>query len=336
MADYYARLLSWYTKGGFTDELGKKHESGYHYPVAFWEVLNEIDFEHNFSPEMYTKYYDAVVTEMHKVSPETKFVGLSMAMPSLNPNHFEYFLNHANHAPGVPLDYISYHFYAVPTVDQSPEVQQFTFFAQADGFLNTVRYIETIRKRLSPETKTMVNEIGAISADDLTQGEPGHVTQPIPNSYWSLTGAMYAYIFGEFTKMGIDVAGESQLVGYPTQFPSVSEVDWKDGSPNPRLRVLQLLHDNFGPGDKVVDTDTTLFTASPFIYSLPVVTKDGKKRILLVNKRDRPFQVTVPGISGGQLVYVDQISGFSPPATAKVSSDTLTLTGYSVAAITLP
>ena len=336
MADYYARLLSWYTKGGFTDELGKKHESGHHYPIAFWEVLNEIDFEHNFSPEMYTKYYDAVVTEMRKVSPETKFVGLSMAMPSLNPNHFEYFLNHANHAPGVPLDYISYHFYAVPTVDQSPEVQQFTFFAQADGFLNTVRYIETIRKRLSPETKTMVNEIGAISADDLTQGEPGHVTQPIPNSYWSLTGAMYAYIFGEFTKMGIDVAGESQLVGYPTQFPSVSEVDWKDGSPNPRLRVLQLLHDNFGPGDKVVEVDGTLFTASPFVYSLPVITKDGKKRILLVNKRDRPFQVTIPGISSGQQVYVDEVSGFSPPATAKLSSDTLTLTGYSVTAVTLP
>ena len=24
VADYYARLLSWYTKGGFTDEFGKK------------------------------------------------------------------------------------------------------------------------------------------------------------------------------------------------------------------------------------------------------------------------------------------------------------------------
>src|SRR5580704_17884576 len=31
VADYYARLLSWYTKGGFTDEFGKRHESGYHY-----------------------------------------------------------------------------------------------------------------------------------------------------------------------------------------------------------------------------------------------------------------------------------------------------------------
>src|SRR5436309_1217261 len=31
VAGYYARLLSWYTKGGFTDELGKRHESGYHH-----------------------------------------------------------------------------------------------------------------------------------------------------------------------------------------------------------------------------------------------------------------------------------------------------------------
>jgi hypothetical protein len=193
-----------------------------------------------------------------------------------------------------------------------------------------------MRKRLSPETKTMVNEIGAISAEDLTQGEPGHVFKPIPNSYWSLTGAMYSYLFGEFTRMGIDVAGESQLVGYPTQFPSVSEVDWNDGSPNPRLRVLQLLHDNFGPGDKVVDLDQTIFSANPFVYSLPVITKDGKKRILLVNKRDRPFQVTIPGISGGQQAFVDQISGFGPVGSAKVASDTITLNGFSVSAVTLP
>ena len=30
VAGYYARLLSWYTNGGFTDEFGKRHESGYH------------------------------------------------------------------------------------------------------------------------------------------------------------------------------------------------------------------------------------------------------------------------------------------------------------------
>ena len=219
-------------------------------------------------------------------------------------------------------------------MDQAPEVQGSTFFAQADGFLNSVRYIEQIRKRLSPNTKTMVNEIGAISADDLVQGEPGHVTKPIPSSYWSLTGAMYAYIFGEFTRMGVDVAGESQLVGYPTQFPSVSMVDWNDGSPNPRFRVLQLLHDNFGPGDKVVETEGG--SSNPFVYSLPVVTKDGKKRILLVNKRDRAMKVNIPGASSGEQTYADQTTGSKPPAIMKLSSDVVTLNGYSVSAVTLP
>ena len=44
--------------------------------------------------------------------------------------------------------------------------------------------------------------------------------------------------------------GESQLVGYPSQFPSVSMIDWKNGKPNARYWVLSLLKDNFHPGDQ--------------------------------------------------------------------------------------
>src|SRR4029078_7113002 len=50
VGDYYGRLFSWYTQGGFTDELGKRHESGYHYSIPYWEVLNEIEFEHQMTP----------------------------------------------------------------------------------------------------------------------------------------------------------------------------------------------------------------------------------------------------------------------------------------------
>jgi hypothetical protein len=337
VADYYARLLSWYTKGGFTDEFGKRHESGYHYAIPYWEVLNEVEFEHHMTPETYTHLYDAVVTAMRQVQPDLKFVGMALAMPSQNPEFFHYFLDHKNHKPGIPLDFISYHFYAVPTPDQTPVVQEYTFFTQADGFLNTVRYVESIRKRLSPETRTTIDEIGAISAEDLAQGEPGHVVKPIPNSYWSLTGATYAYIFGELTRMGVDVAGESQLVGYPTQFPSVSMVDWNDGKANPRFRVLQLLHDNFGPGDKVVEVASPAppVPSNPYIYSMAVVTKSGKRRVLLANKRDRTFELSIPGASGGQVEYVDQTTGFNAPKTVRLDSDNVTLNGFGVAAVTL-
>ncbi|HZR65691.1 MAG TPA: glycosyl hydrolase family 39 [Terriglobales bacterium] len=335
VADYYARLLAWYTQGGFTDELGKRHESGYHYSIPYWEVLNEVEFEHHMSPEIYTRLYDAVVTAMRKVEPDIKFVGLALAMPSMNPRYFEYFLDHKNHQPGISLDFISYHFYAIPTPDQTPEIQGYTFFAQADGFLNTVRYVEEIRKRLSPDTRTTIDELGAISADDLSQGEPGHVTKPIPNSYWSLTGAMYAYLFGQMTQMGIDVAGESQLVGYPTQFPSVSMVDWNTGKPNPRFWVLRLLHDNFGPGDKIVELGGDGSSPSPYVYAMPVVTKDGHKRVLLVNKDEHAQDIELAGANGGSMEYADQTTGFDPPKTAQLSSDKLTLSGFSVAAVTL-
>jgi len=258
---------------------------------------------------------NSVVESIRKVAPQTKFVGLALAQPSSHPEQFEYFLNPKNHKPGIPLDFISYHFYAVPTGDQNPTIQPYMFFAYADGFLSTVRYVETIRKRLSPETKTTIDEIGAISADDVMQDQPGHVTQPIPSSYWNLTCAMYAYIFGELTRMGVDVAGESQLVGYPTQFPSVSMVDWNTGKPNSRIRVLRLLRENFGPGDKIVETEPFNRSADSYLYSLAVVKPDGKRRILLVNKRDRPFDITIPGGTGGIEEYVDQTTAFNPPAS---------------------
>lgn len=86
LGDYYARLVSWYTRGGFIDENGKEHKSGYSYSIPIWEVLNEVDFEHQTTPELYTQRYDAIVTAIHKVSPETKFMGLALASRSLNPN----------------------------------------------------------------------------------------------------------------------------------------------------------------------------------------------------------------------------------------------------------
>ncbi len=337
VAEYYARLISWYTQGGFTDEFGKRHESGYHYSISYWEVLNEVEFEHHTDVETYTRLYDEVVTAMKKVQPDLKFVGLALAL-STDPHYFEYFLDHKNHKPGVPLDFISYHFYAIPTPDETPEVEQFTYFDQAEGFLKTVRYVEAIRKRLSPETKTTIDELGVISADDLAQDQPGHVAKPIEDSYWNLAGAMYAYLFGEMTKMGIDVAGESQLVGFPTQFPSVSMVDWNNGKPNARFWVLKLLHDNFVAGDKLVEVEPSNPSGpnDPYVYSLAFATRDGKKRILLVNKRDRTFDVTVTGATGGQEDYVDQTTGFLAPATAKLSSNTVKLNGYAVAVVTVP
>src|SRR6202042_2632724 len=173
-----------YTKGGFTDEVGKFHKSNHYYKIAYWEVLNEVDFEHSMSPQLYTKIYDAIVGEMKKISPSTKFIGLALAFNG-TPEWFEYFLNPKNHKPNIPLDGISYHHYSTPSSQQQKlDEYQYVFFEKANAFLEKVRYIEYIRKRLSPHTMTTINEIGSILVNE--NGDS------IPDFYWNLSGALYA------------------------------------------------------------------------------------------------------------------------------------------------
>jgi len=328
-ADYFARLLSWYEKGGFKDEYGKWHASGHRYKFAYWEVLNEIDFEHHWTPEEYTKFYDAVVTAMRKVDPDIKFMALALAAPSSNPQMFEYFLNPANHKPGIPIDFISYHFYAGNTPHEGIDNWQYSFFNQAAGFLNTVRYVEAIRKRLNPSVKTDLDELGVILHADGGQGKPGYVYHPEPRGYFALAGAMYADTFIETSRMGIDVIGESQLVGYPTQYPSVTMIDHTNSKPNARYWVLKLLLDNFHPGDKLMSTSGT----GPDIAAQGYETQHGRK-MLIVNRRNFAQDATLPaGFSGGRVTYVAASTGDNPPATETMQGTTIHLRPFETAVV---
>jgi hypothetical protein len=324
LGDYYARLVSWYVNGGFGDENGVRHESGNHYKFAVWEVLNEVDFEHTMSPEQYTARYDAIVSAIHKVSPETKFMGLALAIPGKAPNQFEYFLNPKNHKPGIPLDYISYHFYASPEKEQNIDSWQYTFFDQAEGFLSTVRYVEAIRKRLSPQTKTDLDELGVILPGD---NKPGDDVPP-PAAYWNLCGALYANLFIELSKMQIDLIGMSQMVGYPTQFPSVSMMDWRTNQPNARYWVLKLIKDSFHSGDQLVETSVNSRDLSVQAF----LTPRGRK-LLLANKRNRPVEVEIPDADNASARTVDEQTGDGPARIVKPAASKITLEPFAVTVV---
>jgi len=332
VADYFARVVSWHVKGGFTDELGKWHASAHHYKIDYWEVLNEPDLEHGFSPQVYTGIYDAVVEAIHKVSPETKFVGMSDSYAGGHPDFFMYFLNPRNHQPGIPLDMISYHFYAIPGMDESPEVQQFTLFNQADRFIEIVGYIEAIRKALSPHSGTMVNEIGTSVAEEWGQTDPGYVFTPIRPSYWNLSAAVFAYVFAGLAGKGIDAANESAIPAAPGMFASIALTDWNTGQPNARFWVLKLLHDNFRPGDIIVNADS----GSASVITQGYITRSGERKLLFINKRDREFLLNLPEARGGKLEVVDQTTGSNPPATRTIEGASFSLGGFGVAVVTIP
>ena len=328
VSDYFARLVSWYAQGGFKDEFRKEHTSGHHYKIDYWEVLNEVDFEHGMTPQSYTQIYDAVVKAIHQVDAQIKFVGMALGAPSSEPQFFEYFLDSKNHEAGVPLDMISYHFYATPRADESPGIWQYTFFDQADRFLTTVRYVEAIRARLAPKTRTDIDEVGCILPYDT---EP-HIVRPIPNSYWNVCGALFAHLYVELARLGIDVVGESQMVGYPTQFPSVSMVDWETGQPNARYWILKLLRDNFASGDQMVETEHS----SSDVAVQAFVTRDAKRKLLLINKRNRPASFSLAGAAGAEEEYVDQETGSHGVGSARLMGDGIALGAFEVAVVTLP
>jgi hypothetical protein len=336
LGDYYGRLASWYTQGGFTDDLGKFHSSGHHYDMRYWEIFNEIDSEHEPTPQQYAERYDAVVESVRKVVPDMKFVGLSLSYPEGGAQMFEYFLDPKNHKPGIPLDAISFHVYAAPGSDQPQDAWQFTFFARANEFLAAARYITRLRDRLSPLTKIMINEAGSILPGDMVQGEPNHIEKSIPAAYWNLSGALYAYLYVELANLGVDVVGESQLVGFPSQFPSVTLIDWTTGKPNARYAILELLKNNFGPGDDLLGTevvdhgnnaDTDAITAQAFVAG-------EQKKLLLINQRNREIVVELPKEFVG--ASLQTIGGSSPDVVNQDTEDSrLRLLPFSVSVVTV-
>jgi hypothetical protein len=335
LGEYYARLVSWYTRGGFTDEAGRFRRSDHHFEIAYWEVFNEM--EHGETPQQYTRRYDAVVGAIHKVSPGTKFVGL--ALDPLDPGMIEYFLNPRNHVRGTPLDMISYHFYATPGPTESLEQWQYSFFSQADDFIIEVQFIERVRMRLSPATRTTIDEVGSILPNDAWSQTPA----PIPAAYWNLSGATYAYLYAQLSPLGIDVLGESQLVGYPTQYPDVTMIDWTSGRPNARYWVLRLLKESFTPGDVLVATTCTdpaphtiTSSGNPDVAAQAYRSASGHRKLLLVNKRNRSIQVALPeDAAGAALQVVDEATGQNPARTSSVMAQTLELAPFAVAVVRL-
>jgi len=329
-AAYFARVAGWYSQGGFTDELGKRHISTHHLPIAWWEVLNEPEYEHALSIEQYTGLYDRTVAAVKAVSPATKFVGMSLAEPTRNPAAFEYFLNPANHLPGTPLDAISFHFYADAEPGESDDAQQFAFFASADAFIDAVRYIGSIRHRLSPSTEIHINEAGCIAAADLPQTGKVALQAPTQN-YFSLCGAVFAYLYAHLAGQGIDVLGASQLLGYPGQFPSVSLLDWKTGAPNVRYAVLQLLHDNMGPGDRIATADLK----SHDLYAAAFVSPSGERKLLVINKRKHAATFDCRECVGSSVQSVEGAANMSFAHRGIVSSTQIDLAAFAVSIFTL-
>ncbi len=160
-----------------------------------------------------------------------------------------------------------------------------------------------------------------------TDNNPEDKTPP-PPAYWNLASSLYAYLYIELSRLQIDVIGESQLIGYPTQFPSVSMMNWENNKPNARFWVLKLLKDNFHPGDTLVETDVSSkdFAAQAYI------TASGRK-LLVANKRNRILEISLPDAGKASALAVDLSTGDGPARSITPVNGSITLEPFAVVVV---
>ena len=331
-AAYQARLASWYLDGGFTDEFGHRHVSGHHYHIDYWEVLNDPDFEDSLSPVDYTRLYDAIVSAVRRVAPGMKFMGPAVGDVA-HASFFTYFLDPAHHRRGIPIDMLSYHLFLIPDADEPAAVMPYTFFHEADGYLLAANYIEALRRKLIPGAQTDVDDIATMLPDPLAP----KLAHPIPASYWSLSGGVFAYLYGKLALLGVNVVGASELIDSPGIVAASTLVDWDTGRPTARYWVLRLLRASFGPGDRLVRPQAYTVLQpdpSPQVYFQGFVTPQGARKILLVNKRAADEELRIAGAAGGTVQMVDESTATSP-LPRRLQGQRLRLPPLAVAVVTL-
>jgi len=176
-----------------------------------------------------------------------------------------------------------------------------------------------IRDQLAPSVKLDIDEMGVILPDD---NNPN--VEQFPLVYWNAVAATYAYLFGRLSALNVDFLGMSQLVGYPTQFPSVSMLNWTTGAGTARYWTLQLLVQQFGNDLTATphlmfgtySTDDDLVFAQAFQSDI-----DGRQKLLIVNKSASSQSITLtPDWTSAKLFFIDESTGFGPAGVTTIQT----------------
>ena len=245
---------------------------------------------------------------------------------------YRYFLNHSNHIEGIPLDMIAYHYYSIGHNRTDPNDWE-SFFTQFDPFIEEVKQIEQIRKSLSPQTRTTIDELGVILPDDNSP-----TAEQFPLIYWNAASGFYAYAWGVLSQQGIDVIAHSQLVGYPQitklnfspNYPSVTMLNWTTGEGTAKYWTTKLLIETAQiDRDHAVETQTSDSTGQ-IIYTQAFLGENQRKWILIVNKRFVHVQVQLSGFVGAQMFTIDESTANSPPKQTILSSNIIDLNPFAV------
>ena len=347
VAEYFARIVGHYTRGGFHDECGRWHESGLYYHWDWLSIMNECEHfgytgptaakGQNSCAQQYSRCLDAAEQAIAQVNPELaeRIVGPEFgteSTPTAGVNvtqMFEFYLDGKNHRDGKTPARFSLHWVG----SDGPGFHNFdTWF---ESVLSPVLHI---RDRLAPDAQLWVNELSAAA------GGSGQQCGGDSDTSWSLAGAFFAYAVGRLAQVGAQVVGQDQLIAgpAPNNNPEVAALCWENGRPNSKFWATHILAKAFANDAPKIRTFSRVnSSADDSIFALSFSRGQPIQRWLLLVGRgphSTVVDLAAAGACGNEtatVIGVD-VGAFEPPRSRTLMDGMrLHLGGYAVATVLL-
>jgi hypothetical protein len=87
--------------------------------------------------------------------------------------------------------------------------------------------------------------------------------------------------------------------------------------------------------DRAVITNTS-DVGGQNVFSQAFVSKNGRRWVLVINKRFLDVDVILPGCTGGTMQIANEASGFGPAIETTLKSDQIALSPFAVAVVHMP
>ncbi len=341
---YAQNLVRYYNTGGFTSGDGSFHVSASPYPITWWGIYNEPNFN-NLDSTQYTQLYNAVVPALQAVDPSLKFAAVELGDYTGLANTFM-----PAFVSGVtaPVDVLATHFYS--TCNQKDSDAQ--LFSTIPDFVSEVGDIYAQMQTNLTSVPVWVTE-NNVNADfdkggGISACNGGTFVTDLRGSS-AFFAAWRPYVFSQLGKARVQAL-------YHWDFDAdkqFGEVDYSTGALQLSYWVDYWLARMFPspPGAELLSYTTT---DTSDIEILPVVNGDGSVVVMVANyavksssdnngpgdPRTILIDTTALGtFSSGSLLTIDANTNVASGPVASTVTPTpqisVTLNGYGVAFLTL-
>jgi hypothetical protein len=298
-AQYMARLVSWYNKGGFTDEAGVYHKSGHYGWVHLWEIWNEPSSSYEIpvpvpdksspflDPYAFAQLYNTVVAAMRAVDP-TIIVGdpaLSGHTDTAFSDYIGPFIAHLTQ----PIGFISFHIYATGSATEP----------DSSALYRVNTRIPAVIASLGPIAASANHGHGVPIWLDETGFNESSATPYDPRDNSPITYAFISDLFIIAATHAVGMMDPFPLVGY---YPE-GLYDHNSHLPHGSFWLYTLLSQTMPAYSKILPVSNY----NPNVHVMATLSPDKRTvHVLLSNiETNHPYDVNGPGVGTSVCIVLD-------------------------------